>query len=348
MWVKEGNLEAMRRRTQRAVGLRPRTAYTGRQSAAGEADLCVVHLVRQANGLDAFSRFLTSYRRHPAGISHALAIVLKGFDDALATEPYRRLGADLSDHWLEVPDSGFDLGAYRQAAAALPYANLVFLNSFSVIRADRWLEIMWSIANESSVGAVGATGSWASRASHARWGLGLGGPYRRVFPDRAATNRIFARLSPPAAPPPADPLRRALHGTYAVIRYAAAFASFPSPHLRSNCLLIDRDVWLRVCVAAPPDKLEAYRFESGRRGMTARLKAMGLRVLVAGRDGHAYEPTEWPASRTFWQGGQENLLVEDNQTRAYLDADAQTRQVLSGYAWGPQADPAGTQLAEVT
>jgi hypothetical protein len=45
---------------------------------------------------------------------------------------------------------------------------------------------------------------------------------------------------------------------------------------------------------------------------------------------------------------QENPLVEDNQMGAYLDADAQRWRVLSGYAWGPQADPAGTEHAEVT
>lgn len=56
----------------------------------------------------------------------------------------------------------------------------------------------------------------------------------------------------------------------------------------------------------------------------------------------------WPSGRIFWQGAPENMLVEDNRTRAYLDADAQRRRVLSGYAWGPQADPVGTEHAEVT
>jgi hypothetical protein len=56
----------------------------------------------------------------------------------------------------------------------------------------------------------------------------------------------------------------------------------------------------------------------------------------------------WPSTRTFSQGGQGNLLVEDNHTRAHLDADALMPRVLSGYAWGPEADPAGTVHAEVT
>jgi hypothetical protein len=65
---------------------------------------------------------------------------------------------------------------------------------------------------------------------------------------------------------------------------------------------------------------------------------MGLRVLVAGRNGRAYESSEWPASRTLWQGNQENLLVDDNQTRSYQEGDDDVRRALSGFAWGRLRD----------
>jgi hypothetical protein len=126
-----------------------------------------------------------------------------------------------------------------------------------------------------------------------------------------------------------------------LITYSAGFASFPCAHLRTNCFLIERDTLLRVCRREPNDKRAAYLFESGRRGMTARLRSMGLRVLVAGCNGRAYEASEWAASHTFWQGHQENLLVEDNQTRDYQNGDADVRRLLSGYAWGFRAEPAG-------
>jgi hypothetical protein len=128
-----------------------------------------------------------------------------------------------------------------------------------------------------------------------------------------------------------------------VARELVQFADFPSPHLRTNALLVDRERWLDVCRPSPRDKLAAHRLESGRRGITARLTAMGLRVVVVGRDGRAYERSQWPDSRTFWQSSQENLLVADNQTRAYADGDAQRRRVLSGYAWGFQANATGVQ-----
>ncbi len=106
----------MMSRAQKAFGLRSRVAGGHRQTGGSRVDLCVVHLVRRANPLDAFKRFLDSYRRHPTGAPHRLAVLLKGFDDEAAAEPYRALGADVCDHWLEMPDEGFDLGAYRHAA----------------------------------------------------------------------------------------------------------------------------------------------------------------------------------------------------------------------------------------
>lgn len=325
--------------------------------AKAGAELCVVHLARHANGLDPFRSFLGSYVRHPAGIGHELAIVLKGFPDRQASEPYRRLAEDLCAHWLEVPDDGYDLGAYRRAALALRHRRVVFLNSFSVIRADRWLELLRSLASTPGTGAIGASGSWGSQSSHARYNVGLGGPYRPVFADPQSTHRVFAGISPDTAPrseasasPDRGPKTKvggAVAAARSVLQHTLAFPGFPSPHLRTNCILIERELWLHVCDRVPAQKLDAHRFENGRRGLAVRLGHLGLGLLVAGCDGRSYGSSEWPASRTFWQGDQENLLVEDNQTRAYQEGDEEVRRVLAGYAWGPSAQPAVSAPATV-
>jgi hypothetical protein len=286
-------------------------------------------------------RFADSYRRHPAGTEHRLLVIFNGFDQDQDLAPWRRAIEDLNYEELRTTTPVLDLAAYMQAVERVPAARYCFLNSHSAILADRWLEIMQSIADDPGVGAVGATGSWASQSSYLRLELALGGPYRAVFTNRLATIRTLASLSPgePAPAPARDPVRGALSGGRTLVHYAIAYASFPSPHLRTNGFLIDRDRWLQVCSNEPTDKGAAYRFESGRHGMTARLRAIGLRVLVAGRSGRAYESSEWPASRTLWQGNQESLLVEDNQTRSYQHGDIDVRRALSGFAWGRLADP---------
>jgi hypothetical protein len=86
-------------------------------------------------------------------------------------------------------------------------------------------------------------------------------------------------------------------------------------------------------------KRDAYRFEHGRQGMTNQVKRMGLKALVIGRDGCAYEEDDWPLSDTFYQGEQTNLLVADNATRHYAEGDAGRRTFLSRGAWGTQAAP---------
>jgi hypothetical protein len=322
-----------------------------------ESELAVVHLVRRANGIEPFERFIESYRRHPAGMPHELVLVLKGFDGDASTEPYRRHASALGGRWLVMDDYGFDLGSYRRAASELAHRRLLFINSFSVILADDWLALLAAAESEARIGAVAASGSWGSRASHVRYHNRLGGPYARVFPDQAVTSRVFAQLtSENTEPAPnaavtasAAPLAARLTGPMRalahVAREAIQFAQFPCPHLRTNGLLIERKLWLEVCPLSPRDKLTAHRLESGRRGITARLRAAGLHVAIVGRDGRSYTSDEWPASVTYWQGNQENLLIGDNQTRSYQEGDALRRRVLAGYAWGEQAAPALPRLS---
>jgi hypothetical protein len=313
------------------------------------AGTLVAHLVWAPLGPGVLTRFAESYRRHLAGAEHELLVVFNGFEASQDLAPWRSALKDLTYEELHTAAPVLDLRAYQEVVERVSASRYCFLNSYSTIGTDGWLELLQSAASGAGVGAVGATGSWASQSSFLRLELALGGPYRRVFADRVAAIRRLASLSPdaPLPNPAPNPLRGALSGGRSLLDYVVAYASFPNPHLRTNCFLIDRDPWLRAFSEMPTDKGAAYRFESGRRGLTARLKAMGMRVLVAGRDGRAYESSEWPASRTFWQGSQENLLVEDNQTRSYENGDAEVRRALSAFAWGTLADPEGPVPGEV-
>jgi len=307
------------------------------------SEVAVVHLVRASNGIEPFRRFLDSYRRHPAGCEHDLVVLLKGFDaDAGA---HRELAGGLPVQWLELPDTGFDLGSYRRAALALPHPRLALLNSFSTILAENWLARLQAAFATPGAAAAGASGSWGSHVSHMRYENGLGGPYARVFSDRGQTHAVFAALAGGDAAATASPslLSRA-HSGAVIARQLLGFAEFPAPHLRTNGLLIDREAWLRACPRAPGDKLAAHRIESGRRGVSARLRKHG-ELLVAGREG-VFGADEWPASNTFWQGDQGNLLIGDNQTLAYERADERTRRVLSAYAWGKSAAPVDPRITE--
>jgi hypothetical protein len=95
----------------------------------------------------------------------------------------------------------------------------------------------------------------------------------------------------------------------------------------------------RLCLHEIRGKMDAYALESGRASITRQAQRLGLRTVVVDRAGAAYDPERWHHSRTLWQGDQEGLLVADNQTLAYARGDLQRRRLLSGFAWGSDADP---------
>jgi hypothetical protein len=307
----------------------------------------VIHLVWAPLGVETLERFLASYKRHPAGLEHRLIVLCNGFDgpdDQRLAEAERAL-AGIEHERLLTPRPVLDLEAYRFAAGQLDARSVCFVNSFSEIVTDDWLLQLTSPMSDRSIGAVAATGSWGSHASHMRYSLGLGGPYGRVFPGRESTERVFAELAEGAQTQPSHErpgaIAAALYVAATTARQTIGFAQFPAPHLRTNGLLIERERWLALCPeTALRDKLATHRLEAGRRSITAKLRAGGLDVAIVGRDGRAYRGEQWPASFTFWQGEQQNLLIADNQTRAYQEGDALRRRVLSAYAWGARAAPA--------
>ena len=296
----------------------------------------VVHLVRAANGLAPFERFLDSYATHDAGAEHELVLLLKGFAGCAAADPYVRRAADLHAEALHVSDDGLDLTAYRTAAGALQHRRLCFLNSFSTILASGWLQHMERAADAPGVGVVGATGSWGSHRSFALHLLRLPNGYRGTLGDRAAAGPAFQAVG---TAPSIGRLERLARAAIDLPREIAGHPGFPAPHVRTNAFLIERELLLELATGRLRGKASAYRFEAGTRGLPGRLEARGLRPVVVGRTGTAVEAHEWPEADIFWQGQQGELLVADNQTRAYENGSRAEREALSRYAWGARARP---------
>jgi hypothetical protein len=128
-----------------------------------------------------------------------------------------------------------------------------------------------------------------------------------------------------AAPRPLKPLR------------GLQYPPFPNPHLRTNGFMLRRADLLSLDWPTGRSKSAAHQLESGKRGITRQLLDRGLRALVVGRDGRGYEPDRWPASGTFRCADQDNLLIADNRTRQYADADVAERERLARMAWGDAA-----------
>lgn len=84
----------------------------------------------------------------------------------------------------------------------------------------------------------------------------------------------------------------------------------------------------------PQSKYEAFQLESGYEGLTRFIHNQNKKAVVAGADGHIYDVDQCQNSRRFRVPRQDNLLVSDNQTRAYEEAGPAMRRILELTAWG--------------
>ncbi len=67
--------------------------------------------------------------------------------------------------------------------------------------------------------------------------------------------------------------------------------------------------------------------------MTRQVLASGLRVVVVNGSGEAFDVARAHEAKTFRTLGPQNLLVADNRTRAYDEADEALKAKLRRFAW---------------
>ncbi len=287
------------------------------------ADIVVFYLARGIDGgLASASRFFESYAQHPAGIPHRLVVITKGWDGMVGLDRIQNWSRKLGGSVLMVQDDGFDLGAFSTATELISAGYCCFLNTHSQILESDWLLNLTRALSRSDIGIVGATGSYGTFATPPalQWAMlrerkaMLGLP---AFLLRACYLALFK-----------------LPRTY--LRYSRQWPAFPNPHIRTNAFML-RHSDFRAFLGTlpfPSTKEHVWSMESGRQGLTRFLQRQGLGALLVGKDGALFEPDEWPASGTFRTPHQPNLLVADNQTRSYGQADHGTQRLLELAAWG--------------
>ena len=113
-----------------------------------------------------------------------------------------------------------------------------------------------------------------------------------------------------------------------------SFDRFPNPHLRTNAFAMPSALAGSLSWPQVRTKRGAWGLESGRGSITRQVWQRDLEALVVGRDGQAYERDRWFESATYRNGDQPNLLVADNRTRQFAEADPAERRRLAELAWG--------------
>jgi hypothetical protein len=323
-------------------------------------EIAAVYLARRADGIAAFQSFARSYAAHPAGIEHDLIVIFKGYEDSRELAEAAAVFSPLRYTPLELPDEGFDLGSYLNAARRLAHEYVCCLNTYSVILADGWLEKLHAQARIPGVGIAGATGSyeglrdtitliqkgiWMSQQE----GVGRRSRdrVRRYFQYFLGSSTSMAAGEGPdgeGAECEASPGRvesayqrwwaAVLQDGRGSIADLVRFPPFPNPHIRTNAFMARRSRFLAFEKAPIVTKMDACHFESGVNGMTRQVLADRLDARIVGRNGIAYDVADWPDSGTFRLGRQENLLVADNQTALWETFNEEVRATFALMTWG--------------
>ncbi len=126
--------------------------------------IAVVYLARSADGsVTDFEPFIASYRAHRAGLPHDMIVIRKGLTGSLGSQAALAVMLDGIPHrTVDVSDDGFDIQAYLRTAPVLGHDRVCFLNTFSEIKSDDWLQKLNAPLDDPTVGVTGATGSFES------------------------------------------------------------------------------------------------------------------------------------------------------------------------------------------
>lgn len=282
---------------------------------SGNKLVSVVHLVWMDYGIELFSKFLESYAQFPAGYPHDLVFLFNGVKELKDTDPYvdlaRKAGLSFKTHLNYRRDQ--DLQAYFWVTERITTPHILFLNSYVRFLSNEWLAKYMNHSNSEEIGIIGATGSWLSY-------------YRTVRNINPLKWQSKASLK--------ENLIKYRTLLKAEFYWKWLFPDFPNPHIRTNAFLIRRDLMLSIRTKSLRSKFQAYLLESGLKSITRQILNKGKQVLVIDKNGNTHDPLKWPDAKVFWISDQENLLISDNQTQNYTNADSQGKKEMTANAWG--------------
>jgi hypothetical protein len=275
----------------------------------------VVYLIWIPYGIALFRRFLHSYKVFNSGYEHHLVLLFNGVESDEAPLPFHEVALQENLVYTSYyKRTGQDLEAYFWIAPQLNTDYILFLNSFSELLAEDWLlKYMKAVTQVSNVGLIGATASYQS------------------YSDTIYHENSWAWTRTGSI---AENIRKYKLLIKANLLYRVYFKSFPNPHIRTTGFLIRKELFLSISFNQPKNKMQAYRFESGRNGFTRQVLKRNLAVVLMDKNGRVYAIPDWYGSETFWTGNQENLLISDNQTERFKKAGKPERRMLTFRAWG--------------
>lgn len=222
-------------------------------------------------------------------MDHELVFLMKGF--IFKSESRKKIEdilKDLPHKTVSFLDWGFDIRPYMWTMRNLNYDYFMFLNSYSDILYPNWLKMLYENITKPGIGIVG--GSGACMTAKLEW--------ERKFREAKGLRKLFY---------------------WPFLQAAQIYQSdYPNYHIRTNGFMISKAVANKLFFFPFIFiKSQAYLFESGRNGLTAQIRNLGLESLVVDKTGKGIPKEGWRDSNTLFWKDQSNLMIADNQTRMF-------------------------------
>lgn len=278
--------------------------------------LSLIYLFYTPYGFSKLKTFIKSYVQHSTSINHKLIIVFKGCleSDEIVQASKKYLGdKNINVIFCFSPSFGFDINTYQWVAQQVIEDYLIFFNTNSVLLHPNWCDFYTKHITKNT-GAISATASFNSHINTILQQNSFKYNIKLSFKENLASYKMLLK---------------------AILIWPFLYKKFPNPHIRTNAFLINRKVFLTLNIKNPlKSKREAYLAESGRNSITQQLLKKNLTVGVVNNNGDFFDLQEANKANTFWNNQQENLLVADNQTELYKNANETQKKQLSLLAWG--------------
>lgn len=285
-----------------------------------KTSISLIYLSYTPFGTGYLKNFIESYKAQKAGIDHDLIILFNGATKNDDIQEFIEIldDSEIKYEYILSPEK-FDIVSYFYVAKVLKSIYVAFVNTYSVILQDNWLLYLYQNVIKEGVGVAGASGGWGDFPHNDEYYRNIKSIFKFKFNPTLLKKSVFFRFN---------------------------FYPKVPPHLRTNAFMIRRELFislkyprvkpliLNLLIDFSKSKLRSLCFEHGNEGFTTQLVNKGLIPLLVDKSGIGYEMDRWYEAKTFWVSEQENLLVSDNQTRKYQDADGEARKGLTYAAWG--------------
>lgn len=268
-------------------------------------------------GIEAVKKFINSYKLHPAGCEHKLTIVTNAWN--IKCQDYKKLlqlAKEVNAQVMQLPDDGFDFGAYYRAAKKVKSELIFCMVTSSEILHDNWLKKFEDkFKSNKNLKLAGTSGSWEICPNAYNFLLGEC--------ERNGYGKLqrFIKMLP---------------YKYLIDKQRKKPLRFPNYHVRSTDFCIDRNLYIKFMAQSimPRHKVEAYNLESGHDSMTNFITNLGYEVGVIGADGKLYYKEDWDKSRTFRCNDISNALTRNKQYSVFEFSSNDQKKAAMKAAWG--------------